>query len=340
MMDTTTIGSYLATRLGRRIEVTRLVRTFPGLSRETWLAWTDAGAFTIRIDPPGGGICPVPLRQEYAIYERLAATEIPVPMPLWFEDAVPEFGGRPCMVRELVEGLNRPEGIDTPGPAGDAARKAACLEHARALARLHTLDWEAAGFGAILPVPLDAADAARHEVRHWRAVWRGLGVAPEPELTRVVRWLEAEAPATAPRLSLLKGNNGVGEEIWRDGKIVAMADWELAAIGDPAADWAFSQGTLDLWDRQGTLAAYARMAGFEVPAENIAWYRLWTLVKVVINARSGLRGVLDGRDPRPTLIAFGMGNGSVAAHTLVRLMGLGSVTGAVAALDAGARGKQ
>jgi aminoglycoside phosphotransferase (APT) family kinase protein len=289
------------------------------------------------VDPPGGGICPVPLRQEYAVYERLATTEIPVPKPLWFEEAAAEFGGRPCMVRELVEGVNRPAGIDEPGPAGDAAREAVCREHARTLARLHTLDWEEAGFGAILPVPLDAADAARHEVRHWRTVWRGLGVAPEPELTRAVRWLEAQAPLAAPRLSLLKGNNGVGEEIWRDGKIVAMADWELAAIGDPAADWAFSQGTLDLWDREQTLAAYAEAAGYEVPAENMAWYRLWTLVKVVINARSGLRGVLDGRDPRPTLIAFGLGNGTVAAQTLVRLMGLGSVTAAVAALEAGAR---
>ena len=39
-----------------------------------------------------------------------------------------------------------------------------------------------------------------------------------------------------------KGTNGYGEEIFRDGRLVAMSDWELARIGDPAYDWAQIQG--------------------------------------------------------------------------------------------------
>ena len=58
-------------------------------------------------------------------------------------------------------------------------------------------------------------------------------------------------------LSLLKGNNGIGEEIWPDGRIVALSDWELATIGDPALDWAFSQGLLTLHDVDDTLDHYA-----------------------------------------------------------------------------------
>ena len=55
-------------------------------------------------------------------------------------------------------------------------------------------------------------------------------------LTEATYWLEEGIPPARTRLGLLKGNNGIGEEIWRDGRIVAMSDWELATIGDPSFD--------------------------------------------------------------------------------------------------------
>ena len=123
------------------------------------------------------------------------------------------------------------------------------------------------------------------------------------------------------RISLLKGNNGIDEELWRDGRIVAMADWELAALGDPASDWAFSQGILQLTDPEVTLRAYAAKAGFAIAPRNLAWYQVWTTVKVIITARCGLTGVLNGSDPRPSLAAFGLGTGDRCLHVAGTFLG-------------------
>ena len=111
---------------------------------------------------------------------------------------------------------------------------------------------------------------------------------PFPLLTEALYWLEEQIPPAGDRLCLLKGNNGVGEEIWRDNRIVALSDWELAAIGDPALDWAFSQGLLALHDPIDTLAHYANVAGFAIDERRLAWSAVWIRVKASMTTNSSL----------------------------------------------------
>ena len=320
------VASYLSAHLGAVVVIESLTRTYPGMSRLTYLVrGTVAGkphGFVLRCDPPGGGIVPLALRREYEVYRRLYATAVPVPRPLWFDEAPELTDGRPLMVRELVEGSASVPGLDRVGPAGDALRRHVATTHARMLATLHTLDWRAAGFDEVLEDPGSPAACATAEVDRWWEVAQRMHGEVDPQLRRTIHWMRAEAPGCAARVSLLKGNNGIDEELWRDGRIVAMADWELAALGDPASDWAFSQGILTLGDPEETLAAYEAAAGFVLDRRNLAWYQVWTLVKVVITARCGLVGFLDGRDPRPSLAAFGLGTGTRCAHLTARLVGM------------------
>jgi hypothetical protein len=129
-----------------------------------------------------------------------------------------------------------------------------------------------------------------------------------PMVTTALRWLEEQLPEGGPRVSLLKGNNGLGEEIWRDGHIVALSDWELASLGDPAQDWAFSQGLLNLWDREEVLVHYEEAAGFPLDRANLDFWTVWTVFKALCCTTAGLRGFLDGRDLRPVLPAIGFGS--------------------------------
>ncbi len=126
-------------------------------------------------------------------------------------------------------------------------------------------------------------------------------------ITEATYWLEEQLPPGGDRLSLLKGNNGVGEEIWKDGRIVALSDWELASIGEPALDWAFSQGLLALHDLDDTLAHYAEHAGFEIDRRRLAWSVVWIRIKASMTTNGGLRGFLDGRDNRVVRPALGLG---------------------------------
>ena len=331
-MDSGDVGRYLAEHLGEPVEVLSLKRTYPGMSRLTYLIRAMVGApgsperrergLVLRADPPGGGIVPLPLRREYEVYRLLAPSAIPVPPVLWFDEAPAISGGCPLMVREMVEGSAHIPGLDEPGAAGDELRRHVATSHARMLATLHTLDWKALGFDEVLEVPDSAASCATADVDFWWAKAQAMHGEPDPQLRRIMHWIRSQAPTDSPRISLLKGNNGIDEELWNDGRIVAMADWELAALGDPASDWAFSQGILTLIDPAITMQAYEEVAGFSIPARSLAWYTVWTIVKVVVTARCGLTGVLNGKDPRPSLAAFGLGTGDRCLHTAARMVGM------------------
>jgi len=166
------------------------------------------------------------------------------------------------------------------------------------------------------------ADAPRLELDTWRTIWDEVRMEPFPMVTEALHWFYEHMPESAPRISLCKGNNGLGEEIWRDGRIVALSDWELASLGDPAQDWAFSQGLLDLWDREETLAHYEAAAGFALQRENLAFWTVWTVFKSICCTRAGLRGFLDGRDRRAVLPTIGFGSVKLAEGFLAVLVDL------------------
>src|SRR4029077_15832129 len=90
-------------------------------------------------------------------------------------------------------------------------------------------------------------------------------------------------------------SSDLGEEIWRDDRIVALCDWELANIGDPCQDLALSQGMLKLWDRDKLVAHYESVAGFSLPSGNIDYYIVWNAFKSMLSLNNGLNSFLDGR---------------------------------------------
>ena len=321
-MERVEVEKLFSERLDAPVSVNWLHQTFPGQSQETWLlealVGDDTRRFVLRVNPPGGGIVPLPLKREWEVFVRLARSPIPVGEPLWYGEDPAWFGGRPYFVRAMVEGSTEVPGLRDTGPAGEALRRQVALEHAEKLALLHTLDWRSYGFGEVLDEPADPADAIRREFETWRAIWEEVRPEPMPMVTTALYRLEEWLPASAPRISLLKGNNGLGEEIWRDGRIVAMSDWELASLGDPAQDWAFSQGLLDLWDRDATLAHYQRVAGYAIPQDNLDFWTVWTLFKAMCCTTAGLRGFLDGRDKRAVLPAIGFG----VARVMEQLLGV------------------
>jgi aminoglycoside phosphotransferase (APT) family kinase protein len=305
-MDAGALQGYLAGRLGP-VQVTSLHRTFPGHSRETWIVDTDLGGLVVRVDHPGGPLVPIPMKVEYDVYERLWKSPIPVAEPLWYAEGIEVFDGLPHMVRRLVDGAASVPGLALSGDDGRDLRRAVCYEMAEQLAAVHTLDWRSYGFDEVLFTPSDPGRALSEEIHHWRALWAESRTDPFPMITEATYWLEEQLPPGGDRLSLLKGNNGVGEEIWKDGRIVALSDWELASIGEPALDWAFSQGLLALHDPDDTLAHYAEHAGFEIDGRRLAWSVVWIRIKASMTTNGGLRGFLDGRDNRVVRPALGLG---------------------------------
>lgn len=275
-------AAYLHGRLGSVAEVKSFEKFTRGTSRQTWfIAWHEQGRAlreaVLRCDHPAGAGDPTSLDQEFAVYERLGKTEIPHARALWFE-ADPALAPRPFYLREKVAGS-----WQVPGYAqGDVeARIAASKEHMRALALVHDADWQSAGFGALLGAPAEPADAAPYYIQLQMERLARFGGEPQPLLIEVAHFLQSQAP-TAGRLSLCKGTNGLGEEVFRDGRIVAMSDWEEVIVGDPASDLAMVQGFTEpvirdgktLWDLDRALDYYNSIARVPVALANVRYYQL------------------------------------------------------------------
>lgn len=325
MIEKEQLQDYLASHLGADVAVDRFVRTFPGISRETFLVWTREGGaeggYVFRTDALGGPICPVPLEYEYRIMKALHPTAVPVAEPLWF-DAAPEITqGRPVMVRRLTDGSNDLPGLYDEGNAAAARRQRVALEHAEKLATLHTLDLAEHGFTDFVEIPASPKDCARTDFDRWMRIFREVRTDPFPILVEAAHWLEEHLPTSAPRVSLCKGNNGMGEEIWKDDRIVALSDWELAFAGDPAQDWALSQGMLTLADEDATLRHYEDVAGFAIDRSSLDFYRVWEVWKAVPTLNNGLRPFLSGENPRVPRLTLGFGRVKLFEQLLAMMIG-------------------
>jgi aminoglycoside phosphotransferase (APT) family kinase protein len=222
----------------------------------------------------------------------------------------------------MVEGSTLLPGLGDDTDAAALRRKRVGIEHMENLARLHRLDWRTAGFGSFMEVPDSAEDAPRRELMRWWRVWERVRTAPLPVVTEALHWFADNLPKSAASVSLCKGQNGIGEEIWRDDRIVAFCDWELANIGDPCQDRALSQGMLKLWDRDKLVAHYEAVAGFPLPSDNIDYYIVWNAFKSMLSLNNGLNGFLDGRYRRLARATLGYGKVKVYEHLLGAITGL------------------
>jgi aminoglycoside phosphotransferase (APT) family kinase protein len=107
------------------------------------------------------------------------------------------------------------------------------------------------------------------------------GTEPSPILAEAVASLRERDPRDTEQIVLCKGTNGLGEEVWADGRIVALSDWELAAIGDPAYDFAQCQQMIPdivrdgrrVWGLQEALDHYASLTGVRVRPESVRFYQ-------------------------------------------------------------------
>ena len=229
----------------------------------------DGRAMLLRIDamedPLAGG-----LRREHRIVSALAAQGIPVPKTLLVCDD-PLVAGRPFYVAALPEGrvfsaCGLPELAAT-------QRRGVYFALAETLARLHRVDWAAAGLA-------DYAGAGHffaREVARWnRQLDLRAGGVPRPALARVGAWLAAHLP-DADDSAVHHGDVRLVNLIFDAGcgQVVALCGWEHAALGHPLADiaqsclpWQLGRGAGGIRDLD--LARH----GLPTQAEYLTHYRL------------------------------------------------------------------
>ncbi len=202
-------------RLVREIEpLGELLRSWPlagGISAQMTafeFAGADGRARKMILRRHGGG---TRAPDEYQLLRRLQGMGLPVPTPRLLDRS------GACLVLDYIEGA--PD--YAPAEPGDVVRRLAAQ-----LAEIHCADIAGLEF-----LPRQQLDLAQRFGARPSAV--------DDPSSRIWAILESVWPLRAAnRPVLLHGDFWPGNVLWRDGRLVAVIDWEDATLGDPLADLA------------------------------------------------------------------------------------------------------
>jgi aminoglycoside phosphotransferase (APT) family kinase protein len=191
-----------------------------------------------RHGPAERGRNPQIAADEFRLLVLLGAEGIPVPRPRYLDESIP------ALVVDYVDGGRDPAPLDGPGFVGELAT---------VLSAIHAVPTADVSF-------LPERGLAESDVLRRR-----------PGGSRDERRIRDVLASAGPRRQrnpsvLLHGDFWPGNTLWKDGRLVAVLDWEDAAIGDPLADvanarlellWALGSEAMDEFTRRYETAAPA-----------------------------------------------------------------------------------
>jgi aminoglycoside phosphotransferase (APT) family kinase protein len=247
------LEAWLRTRLPEARELVASPLVGPGatgFSSDTLLfelSWTQGGdawrqSLVLRLEPTGFRIFPhYDVRRQFRIQRRLWRRGIPVPRVLWLEED-PGVLGSAFYVMERAEGRIPPdnppyhaEGWVTEIPPPERERIWwSGLETLAAIHRLAAHDFACLLPAEAAPSPLEAQLDAYDRFLAWAARGR-----PQPTCEAALAWLREERPREAEPLALCWGDSRIGNMVFREGRCVAVLDWEMATLANPVQDLAW-----------------------------------------------------------------------------------------------------
>lgn len=296
------LDAFLRKQLPTLAGPMRLQAIGGGQSNPTFFVDFDNCRMVLR-KKPEGEVLPSAhaVDREYRVMRALAATGLPVP-PTVLYHADTAVVGTPFYLMDRVEGRvfadNALPGLEP------TERRAIYLAMAETMARLHQVDWRAAGladFGK-------QGQFFQRQLRRWTQQWALSKTRENPAIDELIAWLGAHMPdddTTTIAHGDFKLNNLMFHPT--EPRVVAVLDWELSTLGHPLADVAFNTvpwrtlptefggirgldlAALGIPTEQDYLAHYYRAAGRSEQAEPFHWafaFMRWAVIFEGIAARA------------------------------------------------------
>lgn len=314
--------------LGRKFESSRLVtieqvhQHVEGFSWQTFTfvaRWCDAQGnvratgLAVRRQPEDGLLSPYDIRGQYELHRRLAEDgSVPVPGLYWLE-MDPGILGMPFYVMECVTGRVPVQwAADDPDIfPSEAARRRLGEQFVDTLAAIHKLPT----MGLPVPTATDPWQAPEQAVARWLAEYRRTAKPQLPLVEIAAEWACAH-PMPSGRLVLCHGDYRIGNFMVDTGanRISAILDWELAEVSDPVADLAWAalplfRGRSSLWSQllpgSEFLARYECVSGLYVTGEQIRYWTIVNLIKVISSYTRATYAFREGRTSDLRLAAMG-----------------------------------
>ena len=266
-------------------DVISCVRTETGYSTETFIVTVDGVAepdtrsrtrrYVLR-RPPRLAILPdYDLEKQFRVMHRLTESDVPVPRVRFFE-ADPADLGTPYFVMDFVDSVYTVGDVPPYHQAGifadtdDAGRARLWNGCVDMIARIHRADVGRDRLG-FLRLNTDSSPGPEGLARYLRTSieWAYAGEPIHPGLLGGLDWLDAHLYEPR-RIGLCWGDARMSNLLFgRDFEPVAALDWEMAYLGDQAADIAWMLTTDWI---SSPHEGHAPSPGVPTPAETIARY--------------------------------------------------------------------
>ena len=194
--------------------------------------------------PPQGKLLPKAhdMSREWALISALGATPVPVPPALAF-CADPEVTGACFYVMGQVDGHPLYNVDDSIRYLPEPERRGMALSFIDTLAALHEVDPDAVGLGDLGK----REGYVGRQLKTWYRSWMSSMEAArydDPRAHQLHDFLLANVPEQGPA-RIVHGDYGIHNVlVGADCRVAAVLDWELATLGDPLADLAYS---LNIW---------------------------------------------------------------------------------------------
>ena len=267
-----------------------------GMSSETLLftaAWNGADGpethrLVARIEPPATDY-PVfttyDLGMQFGVMRLVREqTSVPVPETFWYEPDPSVLGG-PFFVMARVDGSVPPDvlpytfGDNWVFDASESDRHTLQESAIRAMAGIHSVTAHSHDL-SFLEHRAPGETALRRCLNHWRDYY--LWVVkdrPSPLLADCFDWLSDNLPEDLGPDALSWGDGRIGNMMFRDNEVVAVLDWEMAAVAPPEIDLGWmcylhlffqdlalelgAPGLPDMFRPTDVVESYAKASGYE-----------------------------------------------------------------------------
>jgi aminoglycoside phosphotransferase (APT) family kinase protein len=312
------VASYIATQLtdASEVAVDGLERISGGASRETYrfrLRYRQGGQdherrLILRRDPPAS-LIDTERRIEFEAYAAFHGSAVPVPKMLWLEEADDALD-HPFFIAEELTGFQAAPQLLFSG-AYDAVLPRLAERKWTILGEIARADPLALGLDRWMETPpLDAC--WRRELDHWEKILDHDEAEPQPITRAAIRWLRANPPPPAQKLSVVHGDYRTGNFLYdATGEIGGVLDWEMSHLGDPLEDlawgfnpvWTFNRGLAGgLLPRAQAIMIWETASGLVVDPAALHWWILFNCVKGQGIWVGSARTFIDGGNRDPIMV--------------------------------------
>ena len=309
------VARYLTDHWQTSCELADISQIPGGASRETYRISIKTGdnlrGLILRRDPPSS-LIDTERQLEFNTYQAVyRAGVVPVPEPIVLEEANPGELLRPfSIMAQISQGQATPAGLDEPAMQPHKAKLGQQMWGL--LGNLASTPIATLNLTSFMQVP---DHPAQHELNYWTEVIRQDALHPQPVAEATIRWLQRHLPEPSGQLCLVHGDYRTGNYLYTpQGDITAILDWEMAHIGDPLEDLAWSLDPLwsaqpeiagRLLPRQQAVNIWQQTSSLQIDSEAFKWWQVFASMKALAIWISSNEDYVNGTTKEPILALAG-----------------------------------